>query len=246
MDGKVSLFNDRHLELLYGKIYDPSRYFSARPLSELKEDLDWLCDGLVRVFALLRKGHKPNSSLVSRELTGNFLSQFRGSLTRAEFEHRLSGELSAFLQFCLHYGTLLSAVCEYSGIDPSSPNKFMTYVDEFRDSFQQATGTPIPLTLQPKSVSSDLISEVIGAVLRAKRMEFSETDDALTDLRYKNHTCPTCRFRPAVYFAEPCLHPSFCLGCMKELADHGGVFTHCFICKAKVDSVHPLLYLSND
>jgi hypothetical protein len=199
---------------------------------------------VIQLAQYLNKGLQPRCKEIQELLKIDFLLQFRQVWAPRQFREKMMREITELLQCNVNYGKVMIGICRHFGHDPSASEDFIAFVQRFRRDFEGASGWSIVVDSEIREISSDLIAAVISKNLAIKKKELEETENTLTDLRYKNHTCPVCRYRPAIYLAKPCLHPSFCSGCINELTSHGGTFTHCFVCKAKVESVQPLSYLT--
>ena len=139
---------------------------------------------------------------------------------------------------------LVEALGSYCGHEISLDKEF----EELASMCQNARKVfDMKLEIEGKTLDEDITAALARAVEATKedrQAALNRIDSVMEDLRYKNHTCPVCRYRPAIYYATPCMHPCFCYKCMTELANVDCVFSHCFICEARVSSVERLAYMN--
>jgi hypothetical protein len=123
--------------------------------------------------------------------------------------------------------TLLTDICTFTAVPNSASDTFLQTCEEIRADFERGMSVKLDITPPEHHNIARVIPQVVTQALQLRSAELKAIDEALIDMRLKNHTCIVCRFHPAYYFADPCMHPCFCHGCLQRLTDVGGTFTPC-------------------
>jgi hypothetical protein len=238
----MPLFNSAHFQVLYELVYGPSPYLSKASAREIVSTLRSDATALVTIAGLLRRFTPPSSQPIRSLLTTPFLSRLLPYRARAHLERSLIPEFQSYLQCVLNSLTLLSDIATFSGLPDTTFTPFFEACDLIRSDLESAMAVKLEITVPEHHNIRPLLPKVIEQVLESRKTELKATDDRLMDLRFKNHTCTVCRFQPAIYFVEPCMHPCVCHACMRNLAELKSAITHCYACQQKVTRIRPFSY----
>ena len=237
-------FNAHHLTALSRDAFPNEKYVFGKSIEGVMSDFRENCSIVTSVCALLKRGVHAYSPRITNLYTTDFSIPFKSIKDKMELKKRLQEELAAYVQAVANHVVLVVDLARYCGENPSCDRYFKELEKECHD-LQIATG--IEISFEKKTFDWDipeLISRAVAETKKTREDECARVDEVMTDLRFKNHTCPVCRYRPALYYATPCMHPCFCYKCMNEIARVGSIFSHCFICKQKVSEVQPLAFLN--
>jgi hypothetical protein len=239
---KMTGFHSGHFHALYELIYGPCPYLSTQSFPDLLSTLKSDSTTLISISKLLRSYVPPASQRIKSLLTTPFLIRLRSYHARAQLERALVPEFQSYLQSVFNSLSLLSDISTFSGISKSYSH-FFESCTEIQSNFETAMNVKLEIIPPKHSDLTSLLPQAIEKVLQSRSTELKVVDDRLIDLRFQNHTCTVCRFRPAIYFAEPCMHPCICQGCMRNLSELGSAMTHCYTCQNRITKVRPFSYL---
>jgi hypothetical protein len=232
-----------HFQVLFEIIYGPSPYFHNQATCEMVQTLRADIATLVTVVQQTRRGAQPFSKRTLSLLNGQFFCQFRSHRSRSQFEAALLCEFPKYFPFVANGVGLVADICRFSGVPAATCDGLNADLAQLRADFERELKRALDVAAPPPHNIAAVIGAAIARVRSSLDGELADTNERMEVMRYKNHTCPLCKLRPAIYYAEPCRHPTFCQGCMLKLRDVGTVFTHCYACQTKVDSVQALQYL---
>jgi hypothetical protein len=227
---------------LYEIVYGPSPYLSTQFPAELVAALEADTSSAIELTKLILR-LPPTSDRITSLLNGPFLSRLRGLRVRARFQQTIVAEYPSYFQFVLNSLSLFTDLAAFSGV-PLPANDFTERAQKTRATFESALNVQVSTTSPAPIDVTNLLPQAIERVLHARSEDLAKTDERLVALRFQNHTCTVCRYRPAVYIAEPCMHPCVCQACMQRLRELGSVMTHCYTCRTKLTQVLPFTYLT--
>ena len=237
-------FSSHHLETLSREVFKGEPYVFIGSIGQTLSDIKANMQILKSVFMMLQKGVRPSSPRISKLYTTPFTKQFQGIKDKDSLIRAIKEELVQYVRAAENQFALVEALGSYCGHEISLDKEF----EELASMCQNARKVlDMKLEIEGKTLDEDITAALARAVEATKedrQAALNRIDSVMEDLRYKNHTCPVCRYRPAIYYATPCMHPCFCYKCMTELANVDCVFSHCFICEARVSSVERLAYMN--
>ena len=238
-------FTSHHLAALSRDVFKGEPYMFVGSIDQMLSDVKENLQILKSVFLLLQKGVRPSSPRISKLYTTSFTKQFQGIKDKDALIRAVKEELAKYVRAADNQLALVEAIGSCCGHKISLDKEF----DELERMCKNA-GKVLEMKIELEGTTLDG-DDISGALWRAvaatkedRQTALNKIDAVMEDLRYKNHTCPVCRYRPAIYYATPCMHPCFCYKCMTELANVDCVFSHCFICEARVSSVERLAYMN--
>jgi hypothetical protein len=238
----MSAFGHLHFHALYEIVHGASPYLSTHSPAQLISALEADTASAIDLTKLVLR-FPPSSDRITSLLTGPFLSRLRGLRVRARFQPAIIAEYPLYLQFVLNALSLFADLGAFAGV-PVAMDDFTSRAQKSRMTFETALNVQLTIVNPGPVDLTRLLPQAVERVLRARSEALAATDERLMALRFQNHTCTVCRYRPAIYVAEPCMHPCVCQGCMQRLRELGSAMTHCYTCRTKLTRVLPLSYLT--
>ena len=220
------------------------KYYFPMELRQMVLEIEQTATEVIMVIGLLDKGIRLSSPRFARILNTYFLAQFKPIKDEPQFRSALEAELQKYFANASETLCLLSNICDFCGVSQTEITRSLDSITSICATI--TSETPLRLVFEPQTAKLDvqkMIAEAVDLTLSDRKSQLSRTDDTMTELRYQNHTCPMCRYKPATYVALPCMHPCFCVSCMKELTEAKCAFSNCFSCNEKVKEVKVLSYL---